>query len=178
MLRARSSLRPCALGLATACAVVAVVNDARAFEDQWHAGARAGFATLLRRGTGPALGVHAAYGLSDMFDVHVEGLLSRHGGSDGTDVASAVAGLVYKIDVFEWVPYVGVVGGYYHFGGSIGPDGERGGRAGAAVQAGIDYLASRELAFNVDVRWHTAFAEGLKMPLFSATLGAEYRFGD
>jgi hypothetical protein len=156
--------------------VVGMAAPARAFEREWHAGLRAGFATLTKRGMGPALGVHGAYGLSDMFDVTLEALASRHDGADGTDVLSATAGLTYKIDVFQWIPYLGLVGGYYHFGGE--PAGRfEGGMPGFALQAGLDYLVVREVAIGLELREHNVLEDGLHLPVFSATLGAEYRFG-
>jgi hypothetical protein len=35
----------------------------------------------------------------------------------------------------------------------------------------------RELAIGADVRWHASFVDGFSFPLFTATLGAEYRWG-
>ena len=162
---------------ALAVASAAAATDALAFEDEWRVGGRAGIATLSGRGMGPALGLHAGYALSDMFDVTFEGLASRHDGSDGTDVMSAALGLAYKIDVFEWIPYVAVLGGYYHYAGLPGPDGERGSEIGGAGQAGLDYLVSRSFGLGAELRWHASLRDGLSLPLFSATLGAAYRFG-
>jgi hypothetical protein len=150
---------------------------AAAADQEWHAGVRAGVASLAGQGVGPAIGVHGAYGLGDMFDVTAELLGSRHGGASGTDVLSASAGLAYKIDVLQWIPYVAVLGGYYHYGGAPGPDGERGSEVGASAQIGIDYLVMRQLAIGADVRWHASFHGGMDIPLVSATLGAEYRWG-
>ena len=55
---------------------------------------------------------------------------------------SASLGLAYKIDVFRWVPYVALLGGYYHYGGARGPDGEHGSVAGASAEVGLDYLVT------------------------------------
>lgn len=171
------SIRPRLLGVALAAAAALSAGRARAFEDEWHAGARAGAASLRGRGWGPAVGLHGAYGISDMFDVALEGGASWHGGAHGTDVYSASLGLVYKIDILEWIPYVGVYGGYYDYARRPGPNGESGSEVGASVQLGLDYLFSRSFAAMGEVRWHASFRDGMDVPLFSATLGAEYRWG-
>jgi hypothetical protein len=112
-----------------------------------------------------------------MFDLHLELLGSRNGGADGTDIFSASAGISYKIDVFEWVPYVGLFGGYYYFGGLAGPNGERGSTAGASIGVGLDYLVSRSVALGAQVRWHATFTDGLAFPYLSALARCEYRWG-
>lgn len=165
------------IALAAGALALAVASPASAFEKQWHVGARAGVGSLESRGWGPALGLHGAYGISDMFDVTVEGLASRHGGSDGTDVLSGCLGLSYKVDVFEWIPYVTALGGYYSFSGRRGPGGEVGGLLGGSLQVGLDYLLMRNFAVGADIRWHANLHDGFHIPLFTGTLGAEYRFG-
>lgn len=172
---ARMSARSRILGGAFAAVLIVMPDRAHAFEDEWHAGLRGGAASLSHRGWGPAVGLHGAYGISDMFDVSLEGLASWH--KDGTDVYSGSIGLVYKIDILEWIPYVGLSGGYYDYAGRIGPNGESGSEIGASVQLGLDYLFSRTWAAIADVRWHASFHDGVNFPLFSATLGAEYRWG-
>lgn len=161
-------------GAAFFAVLVAAPGRAHAFEDEWHAGLRAGAASLAHRGWGPAVGLHGAYGISDMFDVSLEGLASWHG---DTDVYSGSVGLVYKIDVLEWIPYVGISAGYYDYARRPGPNGESGSEIGASVQLGLDYLFTRNWAAIADVRWHASFHDGVNFPLFSATLGAEYRWG-
>jgi hypothetical protein len=160
-------------------------------EEEWHLGGRAGVGVLSGLGAGPAFGLHGAYGLSDMFDVTLELNESHHFGGELTaevpgqaprqkgaaDVLSASAGLSYKIDVFEWIPYVTTLAGYYAYLGEPGPHGEHGSEFGASIQIGLDYLPMRELAFGADVRWHASFVDGFSFPLFTATLGAEYRWG-
>jgi len=146
-------------------------------DEEWHAGGRAGITVMKGTGVAPALGLHGAYGLGDMFDATVEVLGSHHVGSTGTDVLSASAGAAYKIDVFEWIPYVSLLAGYYDYIGSPGPNREHGSQFGASAQIGLDYLPMRELALGAEVRWHASFSDGFHFPLFSATLGAEYRWG-
>ncbi len=161
----------------TGAAVLAVAGNALAAGGDWHAGGRAGIGVLSKTGVEPALGLHGAYGLDDVFDATVEVLGTKDVGSSGTDVLSASAGVAYKVDVFEWIPYVAALAGYYGYAGSPGPHGEHGSEFGASVQLGLDYLPMRELAFGADVRWHASFHDGFSVPLFTATLGAEYRWG-
>jgi hypothetical protein len=158
-------------------AVALVSSTASAFEREWHAGAHAGVAALSGSALGPSASLHGAYGLNDLFDVAVELGGSRHGFSGGTDVLHASVGAIYKIDILQWIPYVGAYGGYYHWLGAPGPSSEHGPQPGASVQLGIDYLLARELALGMDLRWHASFHDGLTVPLFSAGLGAEYRWG-
>lgn len=169
---------PWLLAVPTCAALALASSTAGAFEREWHAGAHAGVAALSGGVVGPAASVHGAYGLNDMFDLAAELGGSRHGfSSDGTDVLHASVGAIYKIDVFQWIPYVGVYGGYYHWLRAPGPHGEHGPQPGASVQIGVDYLLARELALGVDLRWHASFHDGVSVPLFSAGVGAEYRWG-
>jgi hypothetical protein len=149
---------------------------ATAMEGAWHAGARLGIATLAGSSLGPALDIHGAYELSDMFDVVANVTGSRHGGAAPTDALSASGGLAYKIDVFEWIPYVSVLTGYYGFSGPPGPNRDQGGQFGGSIHAGLDYRPLRELAFGADFGWHSMF-HGLTFPEFTALASAEYRFG-
>lgn len=164
------------LVLAATAVLVLLPQRAHAFENEWHAGLRGGFASLKGRGSGPAAGIHGAYGVSDMFDVTFEGFGSCHGGCSDPGVVSGSAGLLYKVDVLEWIPYVGLLGGYYHFFGT-GRNGESGSEIGGSVQLGLDYLLTRNLGLAAEIRWHGIVHDGLHPDLFSATLGAEYRWG-
>jgi hypothetical protein len=168
-----------ALFAASAAFAVAVLGtrSARATEQEWRAGGRAGIAVLSKTGVEPALGLHGAYGINDIFDATVEVLGSHHVSGSGTDVLSASAGIAYKIDVFQWIPYVALLGGWYGYGGAPGPHGEHGSEFGASIQLGVDYLVMRELSLGADVRWHASFHDGFSVPLFTTTLGAEYRWG-
>src|SRR5689334_12592778 len=112
------------ISAAAAASCLAFAAPAAAFEREWHVGGKLGGAALKGAPLGPAVNVHGAYGLSDMFDAVLEVTASRHGWSNGTDVFSAAAGLAYKIDVLQWTPYLGLLGGYYHYAGKPGPSGE------------------------------------------------------
>lgn len=172
----RLFVRPWFVAAALSLAGLAVAPTARAVEGEWHLGARLGVATLTGSSFGPAADIHGAYELSDMFDVVANVTGSLQGGTPGTDVLSASGGLAYKIDVFEWIPYVSALGGYYRFSGAPGPNRDAVGDPGASLHAGLDYTPSRQLAFGADFGWHTMF-HGLTFPQFTALVGAEYRFG-
>lgn len=173
----RGAARRRALAFGGAALVWLASLPAAASERQWRIGGGAGVAALRGSTAGPAIDGHAAYGLSDLFDVHLELLGSRHFKGEDTTVFSASAGLSYKVDVFQWVPYVGLFGGYYWYGGRPGPNGESGHEAGASIGAGLDYLISRELSLGAQIREHASFTDGLSFPYFNASLRAEYRWG-
>jgi len=127
---------------------------------------------------GWGVGAHGAYALSDMFDAELE-LLGTHNGSSlgtSTDVMAATAGVAYKVDILRVVPYAGLLGGYYHWGGAPGPNGESGSAVGASFQIGADFLLTREVALSLDYRWHFSFKEEFYAPLRTLMLGAEYRW--
>jgi hypothetical protein len=133
---------------------------------------------LVEKNLGWALGAHGAYALSDMFDLELELFGTRNGSSldKSTDVLAATAGVAYKIDILRWIPYVGALGGYYHWGGAPGPHGQSGGAAGGSLQVGLDFLLTREVALGVDFRVHFSFEEEFHTPFQTLMLGAEYRW--
>jgi hypothetical protein len=165
------------LALAALDSVVASAAPAHGFERQWRVGGGGGIAALSGASAGPAISAHAGYGISDMFDWNSELLASRHVGGDATTVISFGTGLSYKIDVFEWIPYVGLMGAGYVFDGAPGPNGESGLEAGGSVFGGLDYLFTRGFAAGVQIREHATFTDGLSFPYFSATLRFEHRWG-
>jgi hypothetical protein len=65
---------------------------------------------------GPAVDLYAAYGLTDMFDVKLDLVASDHA-VDGLDdryrTFLGTLGLAYKIDVIEWIPYLGLSAGLW-----------------------------------------------------------------
>ncbi len=172
------------LGAAAFGLLALAPSPALAFGGGFHAGAKGGLAMQSdgaipqnEKDLGWALGGHGAYGLSDMFDLELELLWARNASGLGkTDVLAATGGIAYKIDILRWIPYFGVLGGYYHWGGAPGPNGESGSAVGASAQIGLDFLATRELAFNLDFRWHFSFKDEFYAPLRTLMLGAEYRW--
>ena len=172
-----------AAALAVAAVVVLGTARAQAFERQWHLGGGLGIATLKGSSSGvnPAAGIYAAYGLSDMFDARLELLGSSHNlGGRRTEVYSASAGIAYKIDIIQWVPYVDLMLGYYGFAGGPSPLGHSG-EPGASLGLGLDYSLSRSFAMGAQLRYHAFLRDPptslTQAPYFSALLRAEYTWG-
>ena len=172
---ARRSVARAAIG--TAMVVFAASVPAAAFERQWRVGGGGGIAILTDAPVGPAVGAHLGYGISDLFDWNVELLASRHFDDEPTTVGSVATGLSYKIDVFEWIPYAGLLGTAYVFDGAPGPNGESGLELGASVFGGLDHLFSRDLAAGIQIREHAIVSDGVNFPYFTVTLRVEHRWG-
>jgi hypothetical protein len=178
-MRARSFLPALALGFAFST----LGRPASAFERQWHFGGGIGAASYegTEGGISPALGLHAAYGLSDMFDARVELLGSHHTSSDdeSLDVFSAAAGVTYKLDVIEWIPYIGLLAGYYYFNGEPEPEFQH--DFALSAQLGLDYAWSRSFGLGVALRYHGFMLDAPRSftdaAYFTGLLRAEYRFG-
>lgn len=155
---------------------VTAAKSAYAFEREWHLGAGGGVvAPGSAYDLGPALAVHGAYGLSDVFDARLTLSGSRHTAARAptTSLFTGTLGLAYKLDVIEWVPYVGVRAGYFSFSRSpLAPYERSGGVLGA--MAGVDYSFSRSFALGAEVGYDLLVPEGT---LMGALLHAEYRFG-
>lgn len=135
-----------------ATALSFAAERASAVERQWHLGGGVGAVTFLEGyELGPALSLHGAYGISDMFDVRLTLVGSRNAFEGGTALPlSATGGLIYKVDIIEWVPYFGVqVGATTLLGDHVA------GRAAwleVATPLGIDYALSREFALGLELR--------------------------
>ncbi|HEX6274783.1 MAG TPA: hypothetical protein VFZ53_17195 [Polyangiaceae bacterium] len=151
-----------------------VTFPARAFERQWHFGAGLGAASASGAyDTGIALGAHAAYGLSDVFDLRLELQSSKndvgelpvwfHGGRFG---------IAYKLDVIQWIPYGGVSGG----GFVVAWDGGTLLRPSAGAFVGLDYAASRHLGLGVIGAGDYVFVDS-GVTLVTVLVRGEYRFG-
>lgn len=158
-------------------------NRAEAFEREWHLGAGVGASDFSAEGVGwgPELGVHGAYGLSDTFDLRLEGRLSQHPVNIDpalddrftflrTDVA-----LAYKIDILRWVPWLAVGAGYFHSFEEPAPS-QALRRHDALVSGmfGIDYAVSRNFGLGLVGRTAFLFAGSAE---YGAQLRAEYRWG-
>ncbi len=99
----------------------------------------ADFVDVEEQSTALVFGGYGAYGLSDMFDANLELMASGHEFVPGqtTRVYSAAAGLTYKVDVIEWVPYVGGLLGWYAFDGGPAPEAPPPERVDAAPAADV-----------------------------------------
>jgi hypothetical protein len=153
-------------------------EPARAFERQWHVGGGLGAASASASegagfGMGLALGLHGAYGISDVFDARLELQGSRHDvGGIPVSMFLTRAGLAYKLDVLEWIPYVGGSAGAF---GVVWDEGATI-RPCAGGFAGLDYAVSRHVGVGVFVALDYVFAN----PNLIAGTGlvrGEYRFG-
>jgi len=168
----------------TVGALLALATPASAFERQWHIGGGVGVASFADgdTSTGPAVGVHGAYGLSDVFDLKLDLLASTHTiENDSLDLLSATAGIAYKMDVVRWVPYFGVQFGYYRLDGSQRPGDLATHEGGMSVDLGIDYAVRRNLGVGLQLRYHGFLSDPMSSladaPLFTGLLRVEYRFG-
>ena len=167
------------LGFGMACGLVCAATPAHAFEREWHLGGGVGVSSGNGLKMSPALSAYAAYGLSDVFDARVE-LTARGyhlGASENPNAFSAMAGVVYKLDVLSWVPWAGVYAGYLGFGDVP--------RAGSSFRqhdvalglgAGLDYAFSRNFGLGVTLRMDQALVH-TAATTFDALLRAEYRWG-
>jgi hypothetical protein len=151
---------------------------AEAFERQWHFGGGAGMASP---GTGfalgPAVGLHGAYGLSDVFDARLELLLSQHApraeGASADRFYGAKLGVAYKLDVIQWIPYFGVTAGFL---GALEPrDQYRAAQGTIGAMGGLDYAVGRNLG--VGVIGTVDYALGPPATMTAGVLRVEYRFG-
>lgn len=174
-----------ALLIAVASALCLVTGRAAAIEGQWHVGGGVGAATFARTDTGfgPLLGIHGAYEIDDMFDLRLELTASRHELVEGTttDFYGVAAGLSYKVDVIEWVPYFGLLGGYYAFDGDVRPAPLQERELGIMVPLGIEYVPSRVFAAGLQIAYHGFLSDPMDSvgdaPYVTALLRAEYRIG-
>jgi hypothetical protein len=172
-------------------ATLALARPVRAVEREHHLGADVGGAVLLvgdksTPDIGGAVGAHWAYGLSDAFNLMVEGTWSlvSLGQSSGKGipstrpswVGSAGVGVGYVFDVLSWVPYAGVlVGGYALSGGSIGGVDVL---PGVAIALGLDYRFTRRLAGGVALRQHVLVTDTSTYPSFTQAFArVEYTWG-
>ena len=179
-------MRGLVLGIVCGASACLAPRQARAFEREWHVGGGVGLTAYPSYySTGPALGLHAGYGLSDTFDLKLELLGSSHTyqateerPSDRGASYSGVAGLSYKLDILQWIPYGAALIGYQHIAGPI-PASEPFRRDDAilALVLGLDYAATRNFGLGASFRTNfllSTFDEG---EAFTTMLRAEYHWG-
>lgn len=181
-----------ALAVTTLAAIVAMAPDASAIERQHHVGLDPTLALLKiddksTLSTGVGLGVHYTYGLTDQFNLMVDGNVAFVAGNQQPDEPSTphtrpsqvdylTAGVGYVLDIVQWVPYFGLaVGGYRLAGGTL-DNAEV--LPGAAVALGLDYQLSRSWAVGVGFRQHLLFTKLSTYPSYTtAFLRFEYVWG-
>jgi hypothetical protein len=175
---------------AAIAAMILAARPALAVEREHHVGVDLG-ATMFsvsEKGSvdlGPMAGAHYAYGLTDAFNLMVEGSWSLLSTSEpgGKTVphtrptweAHGSAGVAYVFDVLTWVPYVGIlVGGYVLGGGTL--DNAKP-LAGFSLAVGADYRLSRSLSVGISARQHM-MSDPSTYPEFTQLFAqAEYTFG-
>ena len=180
------------LGAAAGLVVLLASADASAFEHQHHLGVDGGvaFISIDQKPTlsvGGGGGVHYTYGLSDAFNLLVEGAFCPVALQEAVDpdptknnrptmIENFGVGVAYTLDVLRWVPYVGVLAsGFVLHGGSI--DGARF-EGGASLAVGLDYQLTRHVALGVAVRQHFLFTDFTNYPSYTQIfLRAEYVWG-
>jgi len=167
------------LGVGVSLGLLAEAGSAQAFEREWHLGGGAGISNGSGLKLSPAVAAYLAYGLSDVFDVRVE-LTARgyHLGSEqDPNALSAMAGVVYKLDVLQWVPWAGVYAGYLGFLEQPRADlNFKRHDLALGVGAGLDYAFSRKFGLGVTLRCDYALGRA-STNTFDALLRAEYRWG-
>jgi outer membrane protein with beta-barrel domain len=177
--------------LAVAAAVLTLASSAFAVEREDHLGVDLGGSALIiadksSADIGPALGAHWAYGLSDAFNLMVEGgwsiasLRDKPGPKIPSDrpawIANADVGVGYVFDVLQWVPYAGLlVGGEALSGGTL-PRGKF--FPNAVVALGLDYRLSPRLAVGAALRQQFTALESSTYPSFTQAFARlEYTWG-
>src|SRR5262245_42167567 len=151
-----------------------LAEQASAFERPWHLAGGIGVSSESGGyDAGLVLGLHGAYGLSDVFDVRLE-LQGSRNDLAGLPVSLYFArgGLAYKLDVLQWIPYVGgSAGGFavlWDGGGTIRPC------AGGFV--GLDYAVSRHVGVGGFFALDYVFANP-NLIVGTGLVRGEYRFG-
>ncbi len=162
-----------------------LASPAAAFEGQWHLGGGLGGAHLS--GAEPSLlplaGVHGAYGLSDMFDLRAETLWTAPKSTAGSRAVngSALFGVAYKLDVIQWIPWVGGFVGAHYRGAELSPDLARGISPGVSLMFGLDYAFRRDWGFGLAVGLHSLPLDSVSassaMPYTTGLLRFEKRWG-
>jgi hypothetical protein len=181
-----------ALALAAAGAVTAFALPSAAVEREHQLGVDLGGSMLVvaDKGTpdlGPMVGAHWTYGLSDAFDLMVEGswsllALNEDVTSKSTPRtrpvwgANADVGIAYVFDVLRWVPYAGVLAGGYTLGGGTLQDPKV--LAGVAFAVGLDYRFTRTLCAGLSARQHMLLTDTTDYPTYTQLFAqVEYTFG-
>ena len=163
-----------------------VSERAHAFEREWHVGGGLGLTAYPQYySAGPALGLNAGYGISDVFDVKLEVLGSWHDydpssalPSKHAEPYSVAAGLSYKLDVLQWIPYAAVLVGFQHVAGVL-PVGEPFHRDDgiAALVLGLDYAMTRNFGLGLSLRSDMLLSSPTTGEAITTMLRAEYHWG-
>ena len=177
---------------AVALAALSISPRALAFEHQHHLGLDGGVALISidqkpTLSVGAGGGIHYAYGLSDAFNLLVEGAFCavalqedpepKH--NRPTMIENLGAGVAYTLDVTRWVPYIGIMlSGFSLHGGSVQ---DVRFAVGATIAGGLDYEVMRgphHLAVGIAVRQHFLLSDIVNYPSYTQIfLRAEWVWG-
>lgn len=175
------------LALAATLAAAATTTDARASEGVKHVGVQAGFAGVSGGdGSFPGFGgaITGRWDLTDAWSIALNATATNNqvaakGGRSW--VFSQAAGVVYSLDVIQFVPYIGgYVGVYETTGGGVAKTEVK---LGGQIAAGVDWMVSRSLTLGLELREHVLPSDLLKdsanlTPFYTtAFVKAEYAFG-
>lgn len=159
--------------------------DAHAFENQWHLGAGGG--GLSYSGDSnylvPALSLHGAYGVSDVFDVRMETALGESFSSTKSNGTLGLAELVlaYKIDIIEWIPWVGLGVGVFGATSALRGVGRDALQPASSLWVGMDYAFSRQWGLGGVFAVHSwptdSSRADLRLAAIQFGLRVERRFG-
>jgi hypothetical protein len=156
--RSRRAARALLVAAISASSAWLLPSRADAFERQWHAGASLGYMALIgtskRTLHGLGGGVHAAYGLTDTFNLIGELNLTGHP-KGRTLVTGGGVGASYIFDVLQWVPHIGAIVGAYDVVDASGECNKycHSLRLNLEIPAGLDYTITRSLAVGVAGRY-------------------------
>ena len=167
------------LSFAAALAVgLLLPRHAQAFEREWHVGGGLGVTAYPHYySVGPALGINAAYGISDVFDLKLELLGSAHG-YNASPKSPTEHAEPYSAIVLQWIPYAALLIGYQHIGGRL-PVAEpfrRDDMLGSIV-LGLDYEMTREFGLGASLRTDMLLSSPSQGNAFTPMLRAEYHWG-
>lgn len=181
--------------LAPAIALLALSfapREARAIERQHHLGLGPTLATLVvddkkTPSIGAGLALHYTYGLDDQFNLMAEvssAIVARDQQQDAptsprtrpATADQATAGVGYVIDILQWVPYLGLLGGVYRLGGgTLARDVFL---PGLEIGVGLDYQLSRRWAVGLAGRQHVFLSKLSTYPSYTTVqLRVEYMWG-
>jgi hypothetical protein len=170
--------------------VLLAPRAAHAFERSQGFGLDAGLAVLSVGGeaaeTGISFGLHYSIALNDQFDfvaeaggavVDLDPIVAPMAPTNRPSMLwNTDAGVIYKLDIVQFVPYFGaLVGGYVLNGGSL-PAAQV--QPGVELAVGADYLLSRKWAVGLAIREHLLFTDMGDYPSYLTVTGRlEYTWG-
>jgi hypothetical protein len=148
----------------------------------WAAGHLANLTTLRRGGVlGPGAELGLGVDLSEFFALSADVTASHHFPNEedeipGDRVLGASLGIRYNLDVFKYVPYVGVSATGY-LDAPLVDDAEVGANAGAKLFLGIDWRFHRHWSVGFHGELHALLAGTSEFPVYTLVgLSGAYHF--